>query len=151
MRTSSTKKWRRKLHGQSLVRHDSYVMATSTTGDPSSPHFKVNLMFQAHFMRCDTPGQCRRHNALSTCRLRLPISDYATDTQSALDQCMRILQVCLIAAKAFPATIYVFARVCAVAGWVQAGVDVCAEVWPRMLPACCCVIWGRSRAGCELA
>ena len=39
------------------------------------PHFKVNVMLQAHFAR-----------------MPLPISDYALDTKSALDQSVRIIQ-----------------------------------------------------------
>ena len=39
------------------------------------PHTKASLLFQAHFLR-----------------LPLPMSDYATDTKSVLDQAIRILQ-----------------------------------------------------------
>ena len=43
-----------------------------------SPHTKAHLLFQAHFSR-----------------LPLPSTDYLTDTNSVLDQAIRILQVCL--------------------------------------------------------
>jgi len=43
--------------------------------ESDDPHFKVNVMFQAHFSH-----------------LPLPISDYVLDTKSALDQSVRILQ-----------------------------------------------------------
>ncbi|QDZ24777.1 Sec63 domain-containing protein [Chloropicon primus] len=43
--------------------------------DSDDPHFKVNVMFQAYFSR-----------------LPLPVSDYALDTKSALDQSIRIIQ-----------------------------------------------------------
>eukprot|EP00056_Hartaetosiga_gracilis_P020004 m.17114 g.17114 ORF g.17114 m.17114 type:complete len:2059 (+) comp8097_c0_seq2:2-6178(+) len=39
------------------------------------PHVKAHLLLQAHFSR-----------------LKLPISDYVTDTKSVLDQCIRVLQ-----------------------------------------------------------
>ena len=42
-----------------------------------SPHTKANLLFQAHFTRHP-----------------LPSTDYLTDTNSVLDQAIRILQVC---------------------------------------------------------
>lgn len=41
-----------------------------------SPHTKAHLLFQAHFTR-----------------LPLPSTDYLTDTNSVLDQAIRILQV----------------------------------------------------------
>lgn len=41
-----------------------------------SPHTKAHLLFQAHFSR-----------------LPLPSTDYLTDTNSVLDQAIRILQV----------------------------------------------------------
>lgn len=45
------------------------------TSESEDPHFKVNVLFQAHLSR-----------------LALPISDYVLDTKSALDQSIRILQ-----------------------------------------------------------
>ena len=53
-----------------------------------SPHTKTHLLLQAHFSR-----------------LPLPIADYGTDTKSALDQAIRIMQ----------AMIYV----CADEGWLS--------------------------------
>lgn len=50
-------------------------------GPMDSPHTKAHLLFQAHFSRIK----------------ELPIIDYRTDTQSILDQAIRILQVsCII-------------------------------------------------------
>jgi activating signal cointegrator complex subunit 3 len=45
------------------------------TNNSDDPHFKVNVMFQAHFRK-----------------LPLPVSDYVLDTKSALDQSIRIIQ-----------------------------------------------------------
>ena len=45
-------------------------------GSYESPHTKAHLLLQAHFEH-----------------VKLPISDYVTDTKSVLDQCVRILQV----------------------------------------------------------